>query len=146
GGRTSFARRRRSRITGSSSCERLRHHRRGAGRAGGHLHHRRRAVEAPPVRAWLVLLAVCVVHMLAAATLDLSAEPAPLTPAQEEAGAAAASPAPAPPKALRAELRRERLRAERMLRRLRAINRRLVRAYLAGPGYVSPNAGAWECI
>jgi len=97
------------------------------------------------LRAWLVLLAVCVVLMLAAAALDLSAEPAALTPPQEEVGADPVA-APAPPQALRAELRRERLRAERMLRRLRAINRRLVRAYLNGPGYVSPNAGAWECI
>src|SRR5262245_10657317 len=49
GGRTSFARRRRSRITGSSSCERLRHHRRGADRARGCVPHRGRAVEAQAV-------------------------------------------------------------------------------------------------
>lgn len=43
---------------------------------------------------------------------------------------------------LRNELRKER----RQTVLIKAINRRLVRAYMDGPGYQSPRQSSWECI
>src|SRR5262249_52657348 len=94
----------RTSTSGSGSYERLRHHRRGAGRAGGRVHHRRRAVEAPAVR-WLALLAVCVALTCLAAAVE-PADPAALTPPREAAGETA--PASASPALL--ETRRARWR------------------------------------